>query len=433
MKTTSFAHQLAARAALPRLSVGMTESVNIGFLGPLSGRVESWGLPGLNGCRIWEDGLNKAGGLLIGGRRYPIRIHSYDCGHDPERSLEGAMELVQKHNVKLMLMLGGDTFAPVRDFLMRNKVLTSTLLPTDLSPDTPYLIAPSEAHPIQNVTGVAWLAENRPELKTVALCSQADLLGLPAQAVYRAAFKAADKQILREVQYDPGASDPAPVVDPMLESGADILCWCSSYAPMVHAMTEYAYAKGFKGQIISCTLDGYDQLVEKTSAEFMEGMVFQFPDFDDPMLREKAFFFNRPHVFYEEYNRRFPGSWSAVSWEYVAILDIWHSAVEKAGSVAPPSVLAAMKQLGHVTHAFGHAEWWGEDIFGISNALVGDWPVVTIQDGKARIAAFRSIPAWLAQHSNLLKAEMEALGQLWHQRLESGAPGSQVGSRAVQG
>ena len=35
MKTTSFAHQLAARAALPRLSVGMTESVNIGFLGPL--------------------------------------------------------------------------------------------------------------------------------------------------------------------------------------------------------------------------------------------------------------------------------------------------------------------------------------------------------------------------------------------------------------
>ncbi|MCF6433258.1 ABC transporter substrate-binding protein [Leisingera sp. MMG026] len=433
MKTTSFVHQLTARAALPRLSVGMTESVNIGFLGPLSGRVESWGLPGLNGCRIWEDGLNKAGGVLIGGRRYPIRIHSYDCGYDPERSLEGAVELVQKHKVKLMLMLGGDTFAPVRDFLMRNKVLTSTLLPSDLSPDTPYLIAPSEAHPIQNVTGVAWLAENKPGLKTVALCSQADLLGMPSQAVYRAAFKAAGKTILREVQYDAGSSDPGPVVDPMLESGADVLCWCSSYAPMVHAMTEYAYSKGFKGQIISCTMDGYDQLVERTSPGFMEGVVFQFPDFDDPLLREKAFFFNRPHVFFEEYNRRFPGSWSAVSWEYVAILDIWHSAVEKAGSVEPPSVLAAMKQLGHVTHAFGHAEWWGEDIFGISNALVGDWPVVTIQEGKARIAGFKSIPGWLAQHSALLKSEMAALGQLWHQRLESGAPGSEVSSRAVKG
>ncbi|MFW8594052.1 ABC transporter substrate-binding protein [Cribrihabitans neustonicus] len=432
MGPSSFAHQLAARAALPRLSVGMREPVNIGFLGPLSGPVESWGRPGLNGCRIWEDGLNRAGGLLIGGRRYPVRIHAYDCGYDPERARDGAVELVQKHGVTMMLMLGGDTFAPVRDFLMRNKVLTSTLLPTDLSPDTPYLIAPSEAHPIQNVTGVAWLAEHRPELKTVALCSQTDLLGLPAQAVYRAAFKAAGHEILQEVQYDPAATDPEPVVDPMLASGADILCWASSYTPMVHAMTEYAHAKGFTGQILSCTMDGYERLVQRTSEEFMEGVLFQFPDFDDPLLREKAFFFNRPQVFFEEYNRRFPGSWSAVSWEYVAILDIWHSAVEKAGSVQPPSVLAAMKQLGHVTHAFGAAEWWGEDIFGISNALVGDWPVVTIEEGKARIVAFGSIPGWLAKHSALLKSEMEALGQLWHQRLENGAPGSEVGSRAVQ-
>lgn len=418
---------------MPRLSVGMSESVNVGFLGPLTGHVESWGLPGLNGCRIWEDWLNQAGGLLIGGRRYPIKIHAYDCGYEPERALEGAVELLQKHDIKLMLMLGGDTFAPVRDFLMRNKVLTSTLLPTDLSPDTPYLIAPSEAHPIQNVTGVAWLAENRPELKTVAQCSQADLLGLPAQAVYRAAFKGAQKSIVKEVQYDPDTGDAGAIVDEMLESGADILCWCSSYAPMVHAMTEYAYAKGFKGQIISCTMDGYDRLVERTSVEFMEGVIFQFPDFDDPLLREKAFFFNRPNVFYEEYMRRFPDSWSAVSWEYAAILDIWHAAVEKSGSVQPVSVLAAMKQLGHVTHAFGPAEWWGEDMFGISNALIGDWPVVTIREGKAQIVDFGSIPGWLAKHGELLKQEMADLGQLWHQRLETSEPPAGLNTRSLAG
>lgn len=419
---------------MPRLSVGMSESVNIGFLGPLTGPVESWGQPGLNGCRIWEDWLNKAGGLLIGGRRYPIKIHAYDCRYEPDRALEGAVELVQKHDCKLLLMLGGDTFAPVQGFLMRNKVLTSTLLPTDLSPDTPYLIAPSEAHPIQNVTGVAWLAEKRPNLNTVALCSQADLLGLPAQAVYRAAFKASQKPIVKEIQYDPDTADPAAVVDAMLETNPDILCWCSSYEPTVHAMTEHAYAKGFKGQIISCTMDGYDRLVERTSKDFMEGVIFQFPDFDDPMLREKAFFFNRPKAFFEEYVSRFPNTWSAVSWEYAAILDIWHAAVEKAGSVQPVSVLAAMKQLGHVTHAFGPAEWWGDDLFGISNALIGDWPVVEIRGGKAEIAEFVSIPAWLAQHGALLKKEMSDLGQLWHQRLETGTPqpGLTARSRAGQ-
>lgn len=397
----------------------MEESVSIGFLGPLSGPVESWGRPGLNGCRIWEDWLNRAGGVLIEGRRYPIKVHAFDCGYEPARAMDGAQHLVQKHGVKLMMMLGGDTFTPVRDFLMRNKVLTSTLLPSDLSPDTPYLIAPSELHPIFNATGVEWLKRERPELKTVAICSQSDALGLPSLATYRAAFRAVGIKVVHEELYHPDVLDPASVVDPMLASGADILCWASSTAPMVHAMTEYAFEKDFEGQLISCTLDNYPALVEKTSPEFLEGFVFQFPDFDDPLLREKAFFFNRPHVFYEEYMRRFPNDWTAVSWEYAAILDIWHAAVEKAGTVQPISVLAAMKQLGQVTHAFGPAQWWGEEIFGISNALVGDWPVVTIQSGKARIVEFGSVSDWLQRHGKLLRNEMQELGQLWDQRLES--------------
>ncbi len=419
MQNSSFAHQLAVSSLLPRLSVGMPNAVNIGFLAPLSGQVESWGLPGLHGCRIWEDWLNKTGGLLINGRRYPIKIVEYDCGYDAGQAAKGARHLIEQHDVKLLMMVGGDTIAQIRDYLTDRKVLTSTLLPSDLSPDTPYLIAPSELHPIYNVTGVDWLSQARPELGTVAMCSQSDAHGLPSLATYRAAFKAANVGITKEIQYDPGTTDAAGIVQPMLDSNADILCWCTSYTPMVHAMTEYAHAQGFKGQMISCTLDYYDQLIARTSVEFMEGFVFQFPDFDDEKLQEKTFFFNQPKSFFDEYNRRFPGTWTAVSWEYVAILDIWHAAVEKCNSVNPLSVLAAMKQLGHVTHAFGPAHWWGESMFGIDNALVGDWPVVTLKNGKAKIAAFGSIPRWLKRHGDLLKQEMSDLGQLWEQRLRS--------------
>ena len=432
MESSSFAQRLAISGALPRLSVGMAKTVDIGFLAPLSGQVESWGLPGLHGCRIWESWLNNAGGLLIGGRRYPIRIHAYDCGDDPVEAREGAMQLVQEHDIKLMMMLGGDSFAAVADFLGERRILTSTLLPSDLSPDTPYLVALSEVHPIYVATGVDWLARTRPELKTVAMCTQADGMGLPSLATYRAAFKAAGVRVVKEVQYPAEGGDVAGIVQPMLDLDPDILCWCTSYTPMVHAMTEYAYAQGYEGQIVSCTLDHYEVLVEKTSRDFMEGVLFQFPDFDDPALREKAFFFNQPNVFYEEYNNKFPGSWSAVSWEYAAILDIWHAAVEKAGTVNPVSVLAAMKQLGHVTHAFGHAEWWGRDIFGINNALIGDWPVVTVQKGKARIVEFGSIPDWLARHSELLKAEMLDLGQMWQQRVNRSDAGPELSARTVE-
>lgn len=423
MTPSSFAHKLAISTSFPRLSVGMNESVNIGFLAPLSGPVKSWGLPGLNGCRIWVDWLNRNGGLMIGGRRYPVEIKEYDCGYSGQRAVDGAHELVETHNVKLLMMLGGDTFTPLRDYLGERRVLTSTLLPSDLSPDSPYLIAPSELHPVYNVTGVEWLAKNRPGLKKVALCSQKDSLGLPSLATYRAAFAAENMPLVKQIQYDADSTDAAEIVQPMLDADPDILCWCTSRTPMVHAMTEYAHARGFKGQILSCTLDQYQHLVARTSAEFMEGVVFQFPDFDDPLLREKAFFFNQPHVFFEQYNQRFPDTWSAVSWEYAAILDIWHSAVEKCNSIRPESVLAAMKQLGHVTHAFGPARWWGQDMFGIDNALIGDWPVVTIQNSKARIVSFGSLPDWLDRHGDLLKQEMKALGQLWDQRVSTGVSG----------
>lgn len=416
MSSGSFAQRLAIRGALPRLTADVAETINIGFLAPLSGPVASWGLPGLNGCQIWIDSINRDGGMHFGGQRHRLRLMPFDCQYDPDLALEGVRRLVQDGEVKLLLTLGGDILPPMIDYLMDRKLLTATLLPSDLSPDTPYLIAPSELHPIYNVTGIDWIARRRPKMHKIALCSQTDALGLPSLATYRAACAAAGIKVVKEIRYDPQNRDAAGMIAAMMAEAPDIMCFCTSHTPMVHALTEAAFAAGYVGQLMSCTLDAYPRLIARTSAAYMQGFVFQFPDFDDPALAEKAFFFNRPKDFYQEYQRRFPDSWTAVSWEYAAILDIWRTAAERAGSVASVSVLAAMKQSGAVMHAFGKAEWWGAEIFGLDNALVGDWPVVQIHDGKARIVEFGSIPDWLARHGGLLKAQMMELGQLWDQR-----------------
>ena len=75
-----------------------------------------------------------------------------------------------------------------------------------------------------------------------------------------------------------------------------------------------------------------------------------------------------------------------------------------------------MKAGGSGKHAFGEAAWWGEELFGISNALVGDWPVVVIEDGKARIKEYRNIPKWWEQHKDLLIKHFTEMGQMYHQR-----------------
>lgn len=418
MSIYRFGADLAMTASLPRYNMRARETVRIGVLAPLTGDASTWGRPGYEGCRIWADWVNAGGGLRIGGQRRLVEIVAFDDQYDPARAVHGVKQLVLEHGVKIILMLGGDTVPVIADFLTRSRMLATTLLPSDLSPDIPYLIAPCEVHPIYVVTGVDWLAENRPELRTAALCAQKDAVGLPSLATYRAAFEAAGIGIVKEVLYTGAPDDPEAIVDAMLSAKPDILCWDTAYEPFVHALTEAAYRRGFRGQILSCTCDNYPALVARTSREFMEGFIFHFPDFDDPALDRLDIGFPRPGDFYAEFNRRFPGQWSAVSWEYCAILEMWRNAAEQIQTVEPAVVLSAMRMGGGSRNVFGEAHWWGRELFGVDNALVGSWPVVRITDGTARIVELRSVLSWWERHGQLLLRHMRACGQMWDQRLK---------------
>lgn len=415
--TASLAGASALNSVMPGMGHAADKVLKIGFLAPLTGAVAAWGKPGLDGCQIWAEEVNAAGGVNLGGEAHKIEFVAYDNEYDPAKARTGATKLIREDGVKFIMMLGGDTWPGVQPVADKTGMLFSTLLPSDLSPDTTTLIAPAEVHPIYNVTGVEWLAENKPELKTAVMCAQDDALGLPSVATYLAAFEAAGIEMLDEpLLFDPATTDFAPVVTRLLSKNPQIVCLDTCYSDYVHPIVAQLFQQGYKGQIISCTADFYDQMIEKTSQEFMEGFVFQFPDFDDEALNGDGINFSNPNGFYAKYNKRHPGEWGAVSWEYASIMELWKSAAEKAGSAEPDAVLAAMTAGGKGKHAFGEADWWGKDLFGIDQALVGDWPVVAIEGGKARIKGFKSIPDWYAKHGELLKKHMSAYNQMWNQR-----------------
>ena len=406
-----------AATSVPRKTLAQGESVKIGFLAPLTGEVAAWGLPGLYGCEIWAEWVNANGGINIDGESRMVEFVSYDNEYDPSKARAGAQKLINEDDVKFIMMLGGDTMPPVVDISNRSGMLVSTLLPSDLTPDTKNLIAPCEVHPIYNVTGVEWLKENHPDVQSAVICAQDDALGRPSVATYLAAFEAAGIEVIDDpLFFDYSTTDFAPVMTSLMANNPDVICLDTSYADFVHPLMEQAYLQGYEGKIISCTADFYEQIIEKTSQDFVDGMIFQFPDFDDEALNKSQVNFQDPNAFYAEYAKRWPGEWGAVSWEYASIMDLWKAGAEKAGSVEPQDVLAAMKEGGTGLHAFGEAQWWGKELFGIDNALVGDWPVVVIEGGKAKIKEFRSIPAWWEKHGELLIKHMDAMGEMYYQR-----------------
>ena len=394
---------------LPTALFAGQKTVKLGMNIPMTGDYAPWGLPGLYGCQIVANDLNAAGGVKIGGDNYKIEIVAYDHAYDTEKAVQGYKKLVLEDRVKMVMMLGGSTVASVLPWARRKKMLTTTLLPSDITPKSDYLIATCESHPLYNVTGVEWLANQYPDAKTAVIVTNNDAeYGLQSAATYKAAFEVAGIKVVDVNLHGFDVTDFAPIVSSVLAKKPDIFCMATSF--YVTPLMEQLYHQGFKGKIISCTLDYYNEIIAKTSKDFVNGTIFQFPDFDDPALNQAGVSFPNPADFDAKFRKAHPNDWSAVSWEYPAILLNWLEGAKAAGSVEPTAVLSALKSNKNPNFVFGEGEWWGKDLWGQDNALVGRWPVVVVEDGKARIQEYRSVSSWLDRNKAVLIRHMKDLG-----------------------
>jgi branched-chain amino acid transport system substrate-binding protein len=399
---------VAGTSTLPTNVFAANKTVKIGMNIPMTGDYAPWGLPGLYGCQIVANDINKAGGIKIDSKKYNIEIVAYDHGYDTEKAVQGYKKLVLQDHVKMVMMLGGSTVASVLPWAQRKKMLTTTLLPSDITPKSDYLIATCETHPVYNVTGVEWLAENHPDAKTAVIVTNNDAeYGLQSAATYKAAFEVAGIKVVDVNLHGFDVTDFAPIVSSVLAKKPDIFCMATSF--YVTPLMEQLYHQGFNGKIISCTLDYYDEIIAKTSKEFVNGTIFQFPDFDDPALQQKGINFPDPAGFDAKFRKSHPNDWSAVAWEYPAVLYNWIQGAKNAGSVEPTAVLKAIKGAKNPEFIFGGGRWWGSQLWGQDNALVGRWPVVVIENGKARIKEYRDVPAWLDKNQKVLVKHMKAM------------------------
>ncbi len=410
LRATAAGAVVAGTSSLPtNLFAASNKTVKIGMNIPMTGDYAPWGLPGLYGCEIIANDVNAAGGVKIGSEKYNIEMVAYDHAYDTEKAVQGYKKLVLEDNVKMVMMLGGSTVASVLPWAQRKKMLTTTLLPSDITPKSEYLVATCESHPLYNVTGVEWLAKNFPNAKTAAIVTNNDAeYGLQSAATYKAAFEVEGIDVVDVNLHGFDITDFAPIVSSVLAKKPDIFCMATSF--YVTPLMEQLYHQGFKGKIISCTLDYYDEIIAKTSKEFVDGTIFQFPDFDDPALNDKGVNFPDPGGFDAKFRKDHPNDWSAVSWEYPAILLNWIQGAKAAGSVEPTDVLEKLKFTVNPAFVFGEGQWWGSQLWGQDNAVVGRWPVVVVENGKARIQEFRSVSGWLKKNKAVLIKHMKEMG-----------------------
>lgn len=401
LKSTAAGALVASAAIVPSRAFASGDTIKIGMNIPMTGDYAPWGLPGLYGCQIVADNINAAGGYEIGGKKYKIEMVSYDHGYDIEKSVQGYKKMVSEDEVSMVMMLGGATVGAVMPWGERKNVVTSTLLSSDITPDTEHLIAPCESHPLYVVTAVEWLAKNHPDAKTAVIVTNNDVeYGLQAVATFEAAFEVAGIEVVDMNLHGFDVTDFAPIVSSVLSKNPDIFCMATSF--YTTSLMEQLYHQGFKGQVVTTTLDYHEEVIAKTSQEFVDGTIHNFPTFDDPRLNDADIDFPDPNGFGAEYMKRHPNDWSAVSWEYPAIMLQFLQGMKDAGTTDTEAALQSLLSNPNPPHPFGAGKWWGKELWGRDQVIVGKWPVVRLEGGKVRIKEFGDVAGWLEKHSDVL-------------------------------
>jgi branched-chain amino acid transport system substrate-binding protein len=348
----------------------------------------------MEGVGIWLDEVNGAGGIKAGDKTYKVEIVKYDNEGEGSKALLGARKLILEDKVEAMLMLGGATSAVVQPFVSKHKIMTFVLIASDIAKDRPYLMDVTDNFPVYHLLHTQYIGDAYPQAKKAVILSQDDEIGLAAIAWSEAGFEAAGIDVVYSKPFGMETTDFAPIVTAALATKPDILSMGASYPEFQALILEQAYTQGWKGIITSACWD-FKAITAKVPVEWMQGAVSGFPDFDDPKLSK------RQNEFYKTWKSLYPDhGFSEIVWEYMGALDVWKYGVEKAGSVESAKVYAALKAAESVPHAFGPGVWWGEEVFGLNNLLVPDWPITEIQNGKPVIVAQKSLSAWLDKPGN---------------------------------
>jgi branched-chain amino acid transport system substrate-binding protein len=256
-------------STFPRVSFGQAPSgapIRIGFSMAMTGGLGPNGQSALLAQKIWEEDVNKKGGLL--GR--PVQLVYYDDQTNPSTVPGIYAKLLDVDKVDLIM--GGyatNMLAPAMPLVMQRKRLFIGVLGLGVNTEFKYpnyfVMIPSGPNPKPAWTkGFFEVAlEQNPKPQTVAIAAADAEFARNAADGARENAKAAGLKIVYERNYPPPTADFAPIVRAVQATNPDLFIICS-YPPdsvgMIRAINEI----GFRPKMVGGGMVGLQNTAIKT-------------------------------------------------------------------------------------------------------------------------------------------------------------------------
>ena len=407
------------KSAKAQTSEPVGDTINVGFLAALSGPDAGWGLPGLTGNQIFIDRVNAEGGLLVDGKRHPIKMFAFDDEAVGSKALQGAKQLVLENDVKFISAIGGNPADATHPFLSKKGVVYASLISTDIKPDRPYLIAGGDVTPRIDMLRPYYHRFTNPSLKKWAVVSQDDTIGLTSQAWEVGSALADGWDVVYDEHYAIETTDFAPVVTAMLATKPDVVSLNLSYPTFVVQIIEQLHLQGFEG-IISANYLDTESILQKVPVEYLEGATDSFPLFDDPWWGTPSW----QHDFITEWMGRYgPGApedvhreITGIDWDHVITFKVWAEGAQLAGTFEPDATLEALRAQESFPTILGPAKMGGADMWGIDNMISPPIPINETRGGTKRVQAQVRFEQWFDSRKDQIIKVVADKGQMHYQR-----------------
>ena len=412
------------------------ETINVGFLCALSGPDAGWGLPGLCGNNIWIDAVNKCGGLLVGGVRYPMKMYPFDDEATASKALQGARELVLEHDVKFINAIGGHCADATAVFLSDSGVIYASLVPTDCRPDRPYLVAGGDITPQCNMLNLRladMVLPSEVELgrpRTYAMTTQDCIMSRMNGAWEVGAAIATGYEIIYEEFFSVEQTDFAPVITAIMATNPDVISLCEAWPTYQTLMWEQMYLQGYEGVVIQNYADWESNLL-KIPPEYAAARygIDSFPLMDDPWWGDPSW----QASFTRAWNARYgPGApedelrrMTGIDWDHMVWLMPWCIGAQQWGIDHPgegfpnnDQILATLRAMDSFPTCLGPGHMSGMEMFGIDNMIEQPVPMCMfdLEAGDKRIVAQYNFEPWFQANKGVMIGAVEERGMMHYQR-----------------
>ena len=292
MKRLKFAKSVLATAALSCCLFGVASAatLNLGFVGPLTGGGAPWGIAAAEAEKIIAADVNAKGGLDVGGTKYHINVIAYDDHYKAADSVAAYERLAHEDGVKFMIIDTSPAAMALKNNVERDHVLalTGAYAERAIGSDTKYMFRVySTAH--DYLPGlIRWMVKNE-HVHSVVTINPNDATGWSQDKLTLALFGDADVKVLDHELYDRAQHDFQPLFTKVLAEKPNLIDLGSTPPATAGLMIRQARELGYKGQFAKTGGAGPEEIVKIAGKKAADGMVSMlYVDPTNPAYRKLA-------------------------------------------------------------------------------------------------------------------------------------------------